>query len=393
MNVSQLQPVIKALYNAGMTGMVWGAPGLGKSFSFREAARSLCKDLGLDVVLERHEVRAYLARGGNIKNAFGMFDLRLVMCDPVDIGGLPRENKANGSMERVPPSWFAHTARNDLPDYGILLLDELPAASPSVQATAYQIALDNVIDEFRLKEGWSVFAAGNRLKDGGSFNKMPHALANRMSHIEVESDLDSWVDWALDKGIQAPILAFVRFRPESLNQFDEHVGKKRQGNAFATERMWEKVDTLLANNATGQVDQNGTPILALDDVTLQSILGGMIGDGTTAEFLGFRNVWTKMPNIQSIFIDPQSAQLPEDSATQFAISTALAAATTFSNVDNAVIYMDRFQAMGRPELTVLWAKDMQRRSAAERAKNPQFQDPSSNGAYANWLTRNAGLFA
>src|SRR5690554_5589651 len=107
MNVGQLKPIIEALFNANRTGMFWGPPGIGKSSIFRAAADSLRKSLGLTgPVLERHEVAGFLARGGDITQAFGMYDVRLSQSDPVDIGGLPRENKANGTMERLIPDWF-----------------------------------------------------------------------------------------------------------------------------------------------------------------------------------------------------------------------------------------------------------------------------------------------
>lgn len=382
MNVSQLKPIIMAQYNADITGMYWGSPGIGKSYSFRQAAIALRDQQGLTgPVLERHEVRAFVANGGDIKTCFGMFDLRLSQSDPVDIGGLPRENKVNGTMERLPPSWFAHTGRNDLPDFGILLLDELPSAPPSVQNAAYQITLDKVIDDYKLKDGWAVFGAGNRLSDGGVFFKMAMALANRMDHIEVESDINSWTDWAIDANMEHSLLAFVRFRPELLNEFEAHVKEKRKGLAFATERVWEKVNDLIVNN--GQ----------LDDVTMSALLGGLVGQGAAAEYTGFRKVWQNMPSIPQIMIDPDSAPLPEDAATQYAVCTALAAATTYNNIPQALQYAERFNLIGRNELSLLFVKDMQRRDSLNRKATPVgFQSCCATPAYTKWAAANQDLF-
>lgn len=382
MNVSQLKPIIVALYNADITGMFWGAPGLGKSYSFRDAAKELKKQLGLTgPVLERHEVRAFIQSGGDIKTAFGMFDLRLSQCDPVDIGGLPRENKTNGTMERLPPSWFAHTLRNDLPDFGILLLDELPSAPASVQNAAYQITLDKVIDEYKLKDGWAVFGAGNRMTDGGVFFKMAMALANRMCHIDVESNLDSWVDWAIDNSIDHSLLAFIRFKPDLLNEFEAHVKDKRKGLAFSTERVWEKTNDFLANNSH------------VDGVTMQAILDGIVGPGPAAEYIGFRKVWQNMPDISQICIDPLSAPLPEDAATQYAVCTAMAAQCTHTNIPQMFAYVDRFTAAGRAELALLFVKDMQRRDGVNRAQNkPGYKSPVTTPEYAVWANKNKELF-
>lgn len=387
MNVSQLTPIVVGLYNANRTGMFWGAPGIGKSASFLAAAKAIAEQMGLTgPVLQRHEVAGFIKEHGRdaLRQCFGLFDLRLSQMDPVEVGGLPRENKDNGTMDKLPPSWFAHTLREDLPDFGILLLEELPSAPLSIQTTAYQITLDHVIGDFKLKEGWATFAAGNRLSDGGQYFKMPNALANRLCHIDVESDLNSWVDWAIDNGIEHSLIAFLRFRPELLNTFERHVKDKVKGFAFATERQWHAVDDFLKQN------QN-----ASNEVS-HAILSGLVGGGPAAEYIGFRQVWHNMPSIDSILIDPTSAIVPEDAATQYAVMTALAARAAYDNAAQCFTYVDRFVAAGRAELGMLFVRDMQRRQKiaadAARAKGEQFQRAEQSPAYTKWATANTGLF-
>ncbi|MNM64530.1 hypothetical protein D3C81_759320 [compost metagenome] len=386
MNMNELKPVLAALYNAGIPGMIWGQPGIGKSTILRAVAEQLRDQLGLPgPVLERHEVAQFIAQGGDVRTAFGMFDVRLSQSDPVDIGGLPREDKLTGTMERLPPNWFAHGGRQDLPNFGLLLLDELPTAPLSVQTAAYQIVLDKVIDRYKLKDGWSCFAAGNRVTDGGQYFKMPYALANRFCHLDAESSLDSWVDWAINEGIDHSLIAFVRFKPELLNTFEAHVKEKRKGFSFATERVLEKVNDLLVNNK------------GLGDDVLSAIAGGLASAGWAAEYLSFRKVWHNMPSVQQVLIDPQSAMLPEDAATQYAICTALAAAVSYNNLNQALDYVDRFTQKGRGEMSMLFIKDMQRRASiaqrkAQEAGDTSYMRPESSPAYTKWVHANQDLF-
>uniref|UniRef100_A0A6M3X422 Uncharacterized protein n=1 Tax=viral metagenome TaxID=1070528 RepID=A0A6M3X422_9ZZZZ len=394
MKVNQLTEIVVALYNAQRTGMFWGPPGIGKSASFREAAATIAKSLGLaGPVLERHQIRPFIKRMDElhgegqgklmVKQCFGLFDLRLSQTDPVEVGGLPRENKVNGTMEKLPPSWFAHTLRDDLPDHGILLLEELPSAPLSVQTAAYQITLDKVIDDFRLKKGWATFAAGNRLTDGGQYFKMPLALANRLCHIDVESDLDSWSDWAIDNGIDNSLLAFIRFRPELLNTTDEHVKTKAKGFAFGTERQWHAVDDFLKGNPNAP------------DWVLSAVTQGLVGPAAI-EYVGFRKVWNTMPSIDGIIIDPMTAPVPEEAATQFAVMTALAARCAYDNAQQCFQYVDRFTQMGRPEMGMLFVKDMQRRqglaSQKAQAEGKQFTRAEQSPAYTQWAVKNKDLF-
>jgi len=385
MKVKDLTAITVALYNANRTGMYWGSPGIGKSDSFRAAAEQIKNSLGLTgPVLERHQIKPFLARGGDIRTAFGLFDLRLSQMDPVEVGGLPRENRTNGTMEKLPPSWFAHTLRDDLPDFGILLLEELPSAPMSVQTAAYQITLDKVIEDYKLKEGWATFAAGNRLTDGGQYFKMPNALANRMCHIDVESDVDGWRQWALEHNVDHSLIAFIGFRSDLLNTTEDHVKNKSKGFAFATERQWAAVNDFLTNNP------------GADATVTHAIVSGLVGTGPAAEYMGFRDVWNNMPSIDGILIEPDTALLPEDAATQFAVMTALAARASYDNLAQCLRYTDRLTAKGRPEMAVLFIKDMQIRQnqafEQARAEGRTFQRAESSPAYTMWASRNVGLF-
>lgn len=385
MKVNDLTAITVALYNANRTGMYWGSPGIGKSDSFRAAAEQIKNSLGLTgPVLERHQIKPFLARGGDIRTTFGLFDLRLSQMDPVEVGGLPRENRTNGTMEKLPPSWFAHTLRDDLPDFGILLLEELPSAPMSVQTAAYQITLDKVIEDYKLKEGWATFAAGNRLTDGGQYFKMPNALANRLCHIDVESDVDSWRQWALEHNIDHSLIAFISFRSDLLNTTEDHVKNKGKGFAFATERQWAAVNDFLTNNP------------GADASVMHAVVSGLVGSGPAAEYIGFRDVWNNMPSIDGILIEPDTAILPEDAATQFAVMTALAARATYDNLAQCLRYTDRLMAKGRPEMAVLFIKDMQIRQnlAFEQAKaeGRVFQRAEASPAYTMWASRNVQLF-
>ena len=84
---------------------------------------------------------------------------------------------------------------------GILFLDEITSAPPSVSAAAYQLILDRKLGEYEVPDGWAIIAAGNRQGDRGVTYSMPAPLANRFSHYEVDINLDDWVAWAYANGV------------------------------------------------------------------------------------------------------------------------------------------------------------------------------------------------
>ena len=145
--------------------MVWGAPGIGKS--------DIVKQIGTDAKRE-------------------VIDIRLPLWEPTDIKGIPFFNSKSNTMEWAPPAELP----SDPKSKAILFLDELNSAPPSVQAAAYQLILNRRVGTYKLPEGVSIVAAGNRETDKGVTYRMPAPLANRFVHLEMRVDFDDWSMWA-----------------------------------------------------------------------------------------------------------------------------------------------------------------------------------------------------
>ena len=351
--VSELPQLIQTAALAGRSLMIHGSPGLGKSFATHEAAKQMAH--GKRVV--------QLGECTNPDEQFGLFDVRLSQCDPVDVGGLPYADKELGVQRRLVSDWFPSTERTDIPDHGMLLLEEVVSAPPAVQAAAYQLTLDRRIGDKRMKDGWCVVLTGNLMTDGGVVHKMPTPLANRLIHVYVRSDNDSWTQWAIDNDIEPVLIGFIRFRPELLNTFEQHVEKKSKDHAFATERAWHAVNDLL------KADPGAHPAL----------LAGTVGNGPATEFAAFRDIWQKMPSIDGILMSPGSTAVPEDTAVRYAVCTALGSRVTGDNFDLIVEYVERMPA----EFTMMTIKDCINRKGGEISCTKAFVQVTTK--YADYL--------
>ena len=184
--------------------MLWGPPGAGKSQLVAQAAA-------------RHRVP--------------VIDVRLAQMEPTDLRGIPFRDGRNvvWSVPAMLPDATRHGER------GILFLDEITSAPPTVTAAAYQLILDRRLGEYRVPEGWAIVAAGNRHGDRGLVYQMPSPLANRLTHFDLDPDLDDWIAWAHAQGIDSRLTAFLRFRPDLLFDFDA----ARASHAFPSPRSWE----------------------------------------------------------------------------------------------------------------------------------------------------------
>lgn len=365
MNTVQLIQSIRAAYTINRPLLVRSSPGMGKSACILAGSDLIAQDLGLvEGVRQWGDVMV------DPKNCFGYVDVRLSQCDPVDVGGLPYADEARGVQSRYIPDWFPSTDRTDLPDFGFLVLEEVVSAAPAVQAAAYQLTHDRRICDRVMKAGWRVILTGNKLTDGGVVYKLATPLANRMMHIEVETEAPVWRNWAIDAGLDNSIIAYIGLRPDYLNTFEQHVTKKLAGDAFASERSWHIANDIVKAN--------------LPDDVMYPLLVGTVGAAPAADYMGFRKIWQSMPNIDHILLDPTGAPVPMDIGTQYAVATGLAARATKDNFGAVTQYADRFRSeAGRADLTAVCIKDATRRTPA----------CATTSAFAAWASRNADMLS
>lgn len=254
--------------------MLWGPPGVGKSQLVRDVARAH----GVPVV-----------------------DIRLAQMEPTDLRGIPF--RSGDDVVWAVPALLPNAARHGA--RGILFLDEITSAAPTVTAAAYQLILDRRLGEYNVPAGWSIVAAGNRHGDRGVTYQMPAPLANRFTHYELEPDLDDWVRWAHRERIDARLIGFLRFRPDLLFHFDP----ARTGAAFPSPRSWEFAHRALAKFGD-------TPHLLA--ASLQACVGPAAG-------LAFRAYLEQLANLPdpARVLAGEVAELPRSVELQYAIATSI----------------------------------------------------------------------
>jgi hypothetical protein len=309
--------------------MLWGPPGVGKSRIVADIA----------------------AREG-----LALVDIRLAQLEPTDLRGIPfREGQ---SVVWSIPAMLPDAARDG--PRGVLFLDELTSAVPTVTAAAYQLILDRRLGEYRLPPEWIVVAAGNRQGDRGVTYQMPAPLANRFVHYEVEADLDDWVAWAHAQGIDARIVAFLRFRPDLLFDFDP----QRHQAAFPSPRSWEFASRALAK-------------LAADDELLGDALKGCVGTAAGLACRAYIDHVDRLPDPAQVAAG-QSVEVPRTVELQYAASAAIARHVARlprpaqdAAVPHVLAYARRFP---QRELGVMLVTDLQHVLGRPLIGFPQFAD-------------------
>ena len=260
--VNQLTELYATAYSSGMLDMIpsvalWGPMGVGKSTAIKELAQRLSEKLGANVKVT---------------------DIRLLNFSPVDLRGIPAADERKEFTVWLKPKIF------DLKEdaINILFLDEISAAPQSLQAAAYQIALDKMIGEHSLPKNCIVVCAGNRTTDRSVAFRMPKALANRLMHFEVTASFESWYLWAVAHGLDERVVGYLAFDNSKLN-LDAGVEEL----AFPTPRSWEFVSRLLKTSQRSPEQ-------------VHTLLAGCIGVSVASEFEAWCHVYDRLPKASDI---------------------------------------------------------------------------------------------
>jgi hypothetical protein len=308
--------------------MLWGPPGVGKSQMVAQVAA---------------------------RHATAVIDIRLSQMEPSDLRGIPfrLDNIVEWAVPALLPDAKRHGAT------GILFLDEITSAAPTVSAAAYQLILDRRLGEYRVPDGWAIFAAGNRQGDRGVTYSMPAPLANRFSHFTVEANLDDWVAWAYANRLDEGLIAFLRFRPDLLFDFDP----AHNPVAFPSPRSWE-----FAHRALQKFGDN--PHLLLP--ALQACVGPAAG----IELKAFVDNLDNLPEIDAI-LRGEDVPVPKEIDLQYAVAAALVGSAIRAKVSGNAQeaygrILDYARRFPQREMGVMLVSDMQRAIGAGLFEVPQF---------------------
>ena len=291
---TDLKQEIRDNMRIGLNTMIWGGPGIGKS----EIPQQVANELNIPLL-----------------------DFRANLFDPVDVRGIPYTRDdlsvASGAMKITswaPPDIFPSEETHG--PRGLFMIDELPTAPPATQNAFLQLLLTRQVGNYKMPDGWSCLAAGNRLTDGASVYQMPSPVRNRLMHYELEPSLDAWCEWALKNEVNTTLVSFMRYRPNLLYSF------KADEYAFPTPRSWSFVDKRL------RLTKN------MDDSRLFFGIAGAVGTGPAGEFLAFAKIADKLPDIDNLIANPSSYMPSEDPAVLYALTGAVASRAKESTLEN-----------------------------------------------------------
>ncbi len=120
---------------------------------------------------------------------------------------------------------------------GILFLDEINCVSETLTPALLELLQHKRFGEFSVPEGWMIVCAGNPEKYNRSAHAFDPVTLDRLRVIEVEADVETWMDFAAENRVCASIRGYLRLRPQDLYRTD--------GDNAVTPRSWTDLSAMM----------------------------------------------------------------------------------------------------------------------------------------------------
>lgn len=259
-------PMMRALaaaIRANVPVLLWGNPGQGKTAKLEAIGASA---------------------GYHVETVVGSIR------EASDFLGLPLD--VDGEVRYAPLAWARRLADADK---GLLFLDELTTAAPSVQRAMLRILQEREVGELRLPESVSIVAAANPPSVAVDGWDLPAPIANRLMHLDWHLPLDEWLsgvvtdfahtgadnlDAMLGEGsdadvarVRGAVTAFLRTRPNFADKLPTDPAEA--GRGWASRRSWTNAMAVLAQL---QPDDDDAALL---------VVKGCVGEAAAIEYLAW----------------------------------------------------------------------------------------------------------
>ena len=288
------------------------------------------------------------------------YDFRANLHEPTDLLGFPfvtkQEDDSNvtrPTSDYAPFSWLPTGNKPENKNF-VIKCEEVPNATPDMQAAMYQMTYDFMVGGHALDDTAQVILLGNRMEDHGNTYDMPEPLKLRMQHFVLESNIDDFARWASLNNIYPMIIAFLRWQPQYLHAIDN------DAYTSPTARSWHMLSDRLSMPTPNRM------------LTVQA----HVGIAAARAFLGFEKDFDQIPDMDELLLEPTKAAVPEG-ALLYAVCSSLIARVSTTNFAAVITYINRIP----PDYQIVFFRDVLK-VKPELAEEPPFMD---------WITRNADI--
>lgn len=330
---------VAVVIQAGRPPLIWGKPGIGKT----SIIAAITKQLGVPLKVIIAALR-----------------------EPTDFLGLPQ--LVDGRTKYLPPDWAWELNETG----GVLFLDEISCAPPSVQNALLRVVHERCVgDSLALKPNVFIAAAANPPDQITSGFNLTAPLASRFIHFHLELNAEEWSqgmingwptlpvptlpsDWKekFYPSMRALIGGYIKIRPDKV--IDLPKDETQAGLAWPTGRTWDLAAEMLAAAKSANC-----PF----EVEVE-ILRGCVG-AAAVEFYEWLEK-ANLPDPEDLLANPTTAKLPREADILLVTLATLNAAVLQRNTRER--WFAACKILGRalditnaPDIPAVFARDLWRR--------------------------------
>jgi hypothetical protein len=221
-----------------------------------------------------------------------------------------------------------------------------------------------------------VFLTGNLSTDGVGDNLKAHSR-NRLVPVRIRKpDADEWIEWAMNKGIEAEVIAWVNRFPQVLASYlDGGQGDnpyiyspKSNQKAFVSPRSLETASNIVRSRKL------------LDPDTVIASLTGAIGESGARDMQAYIEFSDQLPTWEATIANPKTTSIPTSAGACAIVVFGAIARMTKETITPFMEYLSRFDAEWQAVFAINIAKTPSKQGIAFSCK-----------AFSDWVAKNQDL--
>jgi hypothetical protein len=260
----------------------------------------------------------------------------------------------------------------------VIMLDEYTKGADPVKNMLHPMfeKANPRLGDIPLDKNTIVFLTGNLSTDGVGDSLKAHSMNRLVSVTVAKPDAEQWIDWAMNKGIEPEVIAWVNRYPQVMASYTDGgqsdnpyiYNPKKPMTAFVSPRSLETASNIVR---TRRLNDSDAVIAALT---------GAIGESGARDMQAFIEFSDQLPTWEATTQDPKHTKIPTSAG-----ACAIVVFGAISRVDKHTIepfmeYLERFDAEWQAVFAVNIAKSTSKQSLAFSSK-----------AFTSWVGRNQDL--
>jgi hypothetical protein len=260
----------------------------------------------------------------------------------------------------------------------VIMLDEFTKGADPVKNMLHPMLekANPRLGDIPLTKDTIVFLTGNLSTDGVGDSLKAHSR-NRLVPVTISKpDADQWIDWAINKGIEPEVIAWVNRFPHALASYTDGgqgdnpyiYNPRKTQTAFVSPRSLETASNIVRTRK----DNDSDAVIAA--------LTGAIGESAARDMQAYIEFSDQLPTWESTIQQPKTTTVPTSPG-----ACAIVVFGAIARVDKATIapfmsYLERFE----PEWQACFAINI--------ARTPSKQAIAfSCKAFSDWVAKNQDL--